>query len=110
MKHTFASLTKRIVDFRNARDWKQFHNPKDVSLSLVLEATEVMEHFQWKNKEEFYDDAENPDKNDINYIKSLEDKFYNELKEIGKDKSRFLKVKNLIKFDEILPSSVPGLP
>ena len=45
-------LTKRIVDFRNARDWKQFHNPKDVALSLVLEATEVMEHFQWKNKEE----------------------------------------------------------
>jgi dCTP diphosphatase len=45
-------LTKRIIDFRNARDWKQFHNPKDVALSLVLEAAEVMEHFQWKNKEE----------------------------------------------------------
>lgn len=38
--------------FRDARDWKQFHNPKDVALSLVLEAGEVMEHFQWKNKEE----------------------------------------------------------
>jgi dCTP diphosphatase len=45
-------LTKRIVDFRDARDWKQFHNPKDLAISLVLEATEVMEHFQWKNKEE----------------------------------------------------------
>jgi len=45
-------LTKRILAFRNARDWKQFHNPKDVALSLVLEAAEVMEHFQWKNKEE----------------------------------------------------------
>jgi len=45
-------ITKRIVAFRNARDWKQFHNPKDLSLSLVLEATEVMEHFQWKSKEE----------------------------------------------------------
>lgn len=45
-------LTKRIIDFRDERDWKQFHNPKDVSLSLVLEAGEVMEHFQWKNKEE----------------------------------------------------------
>ncbi len=44
-------LTKRIISFRDARDWKQFHNPKDVALSLVLEATEVMEHFQWKNKE-----------------------------------------------------------
>lgn len=46
------SLTGRIIKFRNARDWKQFHNPKDVSLSLVLEAGEVMEHFQWKNKKE----------------------------------------------------------
>lgn len=45
-------LTKIIVDFRDARDWKQFHNPKDMALSMVLEAGEVMEHFQWKNKEE----------------------------------------------------------
>ena len=45
-------LTEKIITFRNARDWKQFHNPKDVSLSLVLEATEVLEHFQWKNGSE----------------------------------------------------------
>lgn len=49
---TIEELTKRIIAFRDARDWKQFHNPKDVALSLVLEASEVMEHFQWKNKEE----------------------------------------------------------
>jgi len=42
-------LTKRIIDFRDARDWKQFHNPKDVALSLSLEASELVEHFQWKN-------------------------------------------------------------
>lgn len=45
-------LAERIMAFRDARDWKQFHNPKDVALSLVLEAAEVMEHFQWKDKEE----------------------------------------------------------
>lgn len=45
-------FTKKIIAFRDERDWKQFHNPKDVALSLVLEAGEVMEHFQWKNKEE----------------------------------------------------------
>lgn len=45
-------ITKRIIAFRDARDWKQFHNPKDVALSLVLEAGEVMEHFQWKSKKE----------------------------------------------------------
>ncbi len=45
-------LTKKVVAFRNKRNWKQFHNPKDLALSLVLEATEVMEHFQWKNPQE----------------------------------------------------------
>ncbi len=49
---TIDELAKRVVSFRDARDWKQFHNPKDLAISLVLEATEVMEHFQWKNKEE----------------------------------------------------------
>ncbi|EKD52651.1 MAG: MazG nucleotide pyrophosphohydrolase [uncultured bacterium] len=51
-KDSVSNLTERIIKFRDARDWKQFHNPKDVSLSLVLEAGEVMEHFQWKNAEE----------------------------------------------------------
>lgn len=38
------------MKFRDERDWKQFHNPKDVALSLVLEAAEVLEHFQWKSR------------------------------------------------------------
>lgn len=46
------TLLSRIIAFREERDWKQFHNPKDMALSLVLESSEVMEHFQWKNKEE----------------------------------------------------------
>lgn len=45
-------LTKKIIDFRNSRKWKQFHNPKDVAISLVLEAGEVLEHFQWLSKNE----------------------------------------------------------
>ncbi len=49
---TIQDATKNIITFRDARDWKKFHNPKDISLSLVLEATEVMEHFQWKSKAE----------------------------------------------------------
>ena len=51
MKDT-NELIRKIIIFRNERNWQQFHNPKDLALSLVLEATEVMEHFQWKNKEE----------------------------------------------------------
>jgi len=46
------TLTDKIIKFRNERDWEQFHNPKDVAISLVLEAGELLEHFQWKTKEE----------------------------------------------------------
>lgn len=45
-------LQELVVKFRNERDWKQFHNPKDCALSLVLESAEVLEHFQWKNGED----------------------------------------------------------
>ena len=45
-------LTDLIVKFRDERDWQQFHNPKDEAISLALEAAEVLEHFQWKTKEE----------------------------------------------------------
>lgn len=45
-------LQQQIVAFRDERNWQQFHNPKDVALSLVLEAAELMEHFQWKNDAE----------------------------------------------------------
>lgn len=43
-----ASLTAAVIAFRDQRDWKQFHNAKDVSLSLLLEASELLELFQWK--------------------------------------------------------------
>jgi dCTP diphosphatase len=42
------NLTKKINKFVKERDWKKFHNHKDMALSLVLEAVEVLEHFQWK--------------------------------------------------------------
>lgn len=45
-------LIEKIIAFRDARNWKQFHNPKDLAISLMLEAAEVVEHFQWKNAEE----------------------------------------------------------
>ena len=45
-------LTKNIIAFRDSRDWKQFHNPKDLAISLTLEAGELLEHFQWKNADE----------------------------------------------------------
>lgn len=41
-------LTQKLLAFRAARDWEQFHNPKDQILSLCLEAAEVLELTQWR--------------------------------------------------------------
>jgi len=45
-------LTQLLVDFRDAREWGQFHNPKDLALALSIEAAELNEAFLWKKSEE----------------------------------------------------------
>lgn len=46
------AIQQRIREFRDARDWMQFHNPKNLAISITLEAAELLEHFQWKTTEE----------------------------------------------------------
>jgi dCTP diphosphatase len=46
-KPEFAELAKRIADFGRDRDWGQYHNPKNLSMALAVEASELMEIFQW---------------------------------------------------------------
>lgn len=41
----------QILKFRDDRDWKQFHNPKDLAISISLEASELLEVFQWSGAE-----------------------------------------------------------
>jgi len=48
----FDPLMEDIISFRDERNWKQFHNPKDLAISLSLEASELLENFQWKTSEE----------------------------------------------------------
>ena len=50
--NTLEELTQRIRAFRDARDWVQFHSPKNLACSIVIEAGELLEHFQWKSDEE----------------------------------------------------------
>jgi NTP pyrophosphatase (non-canonical NTP hydrolase) len=45
-------LIKLINQFRDERNWRQYHNPKDLAISISLEASELLEDFQWKNSEE----------------------------------------------------------
>lgn len=67
----FSDLIKLVIKFRNDRDWKQFHNPKDMAISLSLEASEFLEHFQWKNSSEL-----------VAYIKSHKKDISNELADV----------------------------
>jgi len=48
----FKSLKKQILAFRDARDWSQFHNPKDLAIALSVEAAELLEAYLWKKDHE----------------------------------------------------------
>lgn len=45
-------ILNKIKKFRDDRDWMQFHDPKNMAVSIILEASELLEHFQWKTVEE----------------------------------------------------------
>ena len=49
---TLESLKRRVDSFRDERDWLKFHNPKDLSMALSIEASELEELFLWKDKDE----------------------------------------------------------
>lgn len=47
-----SELIQKLVSFRDARDWKQFHNPKDLAIALSIESAELLEAFLWKSSGE----------------------------------------------------------
>ena len=49
---TITELKKIVEDFVNERDWSQFHNPKNLSMALTIEAGELMDIFKWNTTEE----------------------------------------------------------
>ncbi|EKE29558.1 MAG: nucleotide pyrophosphohydrolase [uncultured bacterium (gcode 4)] len=66
-------LQQLVLEFRNVRDWKQFHNPKDLATAISIESWELQEHFLWKSQADSYDLAKKQDVADeladiFNYI------------------------------------------
>jgi NTP pyrophosphatase (non-canonical NTP hydrolase) len=49
---SFDALRSQIFAFRDERDWDQFHHPKELAIALSIEASELLEHFLWKNPTE----------------------------------------------------------
>ncbi len=51
-KVTLQDLKLKMAEFVRERDWEQFHTPKNISMSIAIEAAELMEHFQWLTVEQ----------------------------------------------------------
>lgn len=56
------ALKEKIKLFCDARDWNQYHGAKDLAVALIIEASELLEHFRWKSDKEVKDLFENPTK------------------------------------------------
>ena len=53
--HEFKQLQDKLLAFRDARDWKQFHSPKNLAEGLSIEAAELLENFLWKTTDQSYE-------------------------------------------------------
>lgn len=88
-------ITQALLEFRDERDWAQFHNPKDLALALNIEAGELLENFLWKS-------AEQADKEEIKeeladvlaYALLLADSYGFDVKQIVQEKIK----KNALKY------------
>jgi len=63
---TVAQLRDRVAAFVGARGWEKYHNPKDVAISMNVEAAELLELFQWRGDEDV-------DLRDATFREALED-------------------------------------
>ena len=54
-KGLLKEIKERISRFISKRNWEQYHSPKNISMSIAIEAAELMEHFQWLSPEESRD-------------------------------------------------------
>jgi dCTP diphosphatase len=59
------NLVDMIIKFTDERDWKKFHSPKNLAISISLEASELLEIFQWMNQ----DDSYNLSREELNKVK-----------------------------------------
>jgi len=60
-KTTITDLRNLIDEFVTRRDWQRFHTPKNLAMSLAIEAAELMEHFQWLTPEQSRAVADRPE-------------------------------------------------
>ena len=59
---TVGDLRRMVREFVDERDWQRFHAPKNISMALAIEASELMEHFQWIGVDESRQLSDDPDR------------------------------------------------
>ncbi|HSI43538.1 MAG TPA: nucleotide pyrophosphohydrolase [Methylotenera sp.] len=52
MSDSLTELKQKLQAFVDARDWAQFHSPKNLAMAMIVEAAELVEHFQWDTETE----------------------------------------------------------
>ncbi len=82
-------ITNKLIEFRNERDWEQFHNPKDLALAINIEAGELLELFLWKNANDANKDKVKEELADVfAFAFLLADKYGFDIKDIVLEKIR----------------------
>lgn len=91
-------IQQKVLAFRDERDWKKYHDEKDLAISISLEANELLENFQWRTSEEAIAESKQNIKEEMAdiliYLVQLADKLEIDLEE---EVSKKL-VKNAIKY------------
>lgn len=55
MEDRLSVISKKVIQFRDARDWKQFHDPKNLAEAISIESAELLEKFLWTTTDKSYD-------------------------------------------------------
>lgn len=80
-------IIQELIKFRDARDWEQFHNPKDLAVALNIEAGELLEVFLWKSPEQADPDKVREELADVlAYAFLIAEKYQLDIKEIMLEK------------------------
>lgn len=91
-------ICQTILNFRDERNWKRYHNEKDLAISISLEANELLENFQWKSSEEAVRDSKQNIKEEMAdiliYLVQLADKLEIDLEDEVLEKMK----KNALKY------------
>jgi NTP pyrophosphatase (non-canonical NTP hydrolase) len=87
-------ITNKLIQFRNERDWEQFHNPKDLALAISIESAELLELFLWKKAEDANTDKVKEELADIfSFAFLLAEKYGFDVKDIVLEKIKVNGVK-----------------